>query len=94
MKVFVDSSVLIEFENGRNQELLTKLGVMLSEKKRNPIIIHYFNVAGYFLFFCVGVFIPHITMWMGKIKKILQNGVGEFQNVLCGGILPISPAQI
>ena len=25
MKVFVDSSVLIEFENGRNQELLTKL---------------------------------------------------------------------
>ena len=25
MKVFIDSSVLIEFENGRNQELLTKL---------------------------------------------------------------------
>ncbi len=25
MKLFIDSSVLIEFENGRNQELLTKL---------------------------------------------------------------------
>lgn len=25
MKVFLDSSALIEFENGRNQELLTKL---------------------------------------------------------------------
>lgn len=70
MKVFVDSSVLIEFENGRNQELLTKL----LEKPAINLCLNSVVASEYF-YKLLGILAgksPMIVCESGKIDEVLS----------------------
>lgn len=70
MKVFIDSSVLIEFENGRNQELLTKL----LEKPSLNLCLNSVVASEYF-YKLLGILAgksPMSVCESGKINEVLS----------------------
>jgi uncharacterized protein len=70
MKVFIDSSVLIEFENGRNQELLTKL----LEKPALNLCLNSVVASEYF-YKLLGILAgksPMSVCESGKINEVLS----------------------